>query len=218
MTTSTRHHDQDPGGSRTRLERKQRTRRAILDAALDVSADAGLAAVSLRQVAKEVGIVPTAFYRHFESIDALGLALVEESFASLREMLRDVRRAAAQLTDIIEASVGVLAEHVRSRPEHYRFLARERQGGSVVVRGAIGHEIELIQRELATDLARLQGADRWTFEDLQTAAHLIVSLMVLAVEDLLAAPSESAEAALRTRMATELRMFMIGANAWRSGA
>jgi AcrR family transcriptional regulator len=43
-------------------------------------------------VAKEVGIVPTAFYRHFESVEQLGLVLVDESFVSLRAMLRDVRR------------------------------------------------------------------------------------------------------------------------------
>ena len=50
-----------------------------------------LAALSLRQVAKQVGIVPTAFYRHFESIDELGLALVDESFSSLRDLLRAAR-------------------------------------------------------------------------------------------------------------------------------
>ena len=58
----------------SRSERKQRTRRAILDAALRLCEDSSLVALSLRQVAKEVGIVPTAFYRHFDSIEALGLA------------------------------------------------------------------------------------------------------------------------------------------------
>lgn len=66
---------------------------AILDATLQLCHDSNLVALSLRQVAKEVGIVPTAFYRHFDSIEDLGLALVEESFASLRELLRDVRRS-----------------------------------------------------------------------------------------------------------------------------
>ena len=49
----------------SRVKRKEKTRRAILDAALALSADSTLVALSLRQVAKEVGIVPTAFYRHF---------------------------------------------------------------------------------------------------------------------------------------------------------
>ena len=75
----------------TRVERKERTRRAILDAALELCEREPLAALSLRQVAKQVGIVPTAFYRHFESIDELGLALVDESFSSLRDLLKAAR-------------------------------------------------------------------------------------------------------------------------------
>ena len=65
----------------SRLERKERTRRAILDAALELCEDSSLVALSLRQVAGRVGIVPTGFYRHFESIESLGMALVDESFA-----------------------------------------------------------------------------------------------------------------------------------------
>ena len=42
----------------SRTEQKERTRRAILDAALTLAEDGGLAALSLRQVAKEIGIVP----------------------------------------------------------------------------------------------------------------------------------------------------------------
>ena len=45
--------------------------RAILDAALELCEDSSLVALSLRQVAKQVGIVPTGFYRHFESIEDL---------------------------------------------------------------------------------------------------------------------------------------------------
>ena len=72
--------------TQTRVERKERTRRAILDAALELCEDSSLVALSLRQVTKEVGIVPTGFYRHFDSIESLGLSLVDESFASLRAL------------------------------------------------------------------------------------------------------------------------------------
>ena len=56
----------------SRQEQKERTREAILNAALDLSRDHGFAQISLRQVAREAGIVPTAFYRHFRSkVDGL---------------------------------------------------------------------------------------------------------------------------------------------------
>src|SRR5690606_22108465 len=50
----------------SRAARKERTRQALLDAGLRLAADHTLAAVSLRHIAREVGIVPTAFYRHFD--------------------------------------------------------------------------------------------------------------------------------------------------------
>ena len=149
----------------SRTERKERTRRAILDAALELSDETSLVALSLRQVAKEVGIVPTAFYRHFESIESLGLALVDESFTSLRAMLRDVRQIdplSAGMTPfaaIVDQSVSILAAHVHQQREHFLFIARERAAGPPAVREAIRHEIELFERELATDLARLPVAD-----------------------------------------------------------
>jgi AcrR family transcriptional regulator len=202
---------------RTRLERKERTRRAILDAALRLSAQDGLGGISLRQVAKEVGVVPTAFYRHFASIDELGLALVEESFASLREMLRDVRKGRPAPNEIIERSVTVLAQHVRTQREHFGFIARERIGGAAVVRTAVQHQLELFERELATDLAQLARAPRWSSEDVHVLSHLIVTAMVATVEDLLRAEGRrSAEEAVVDRARKELRMVVVGALQWRS--
>ena len=199
----------------TRGERKERTRRAILDAALALSSEGTLAALSLRAVAKEVGIVPTAFYRHFESIDALGLALVDESFVSLRAMLRDVRRNGPALDDIIDGSLRVLVEHVHAQREHFRFIARERAAGPLVVREAIAHAIELFERELALDLARLPGTARWSSEDLQILSNLIVSSVVATAEVIIVSGPESEQAVVE-RARTQLRMVLIGALNWRS--
>lgn len=200
----------------TRGERKERTRRAILDAALRLSEDSTLAAVSLRQVAKEVGVVPTAFYRHFASVDELGLSLVEESFEHLRQMLREVRLGRTDATGVIASSVAILADHVRQRRAHFAFIVRERQGGSVVVRTAVRHELDLFERELATDLTRYPGVNE-TFrgDDLAVLANLVVGTVVTAVEDLLAATSTKAGDAVLTRLTAQLRLVTVGAMNWR---
>jgi AcrR family transcriptional regulator len=199
----------------SRVERKERTRRAILDAALDLSREGTLAAVSLRQVARQVGIVPTAFYRHFASIDELGLALVDESFASLRAMLRDVRRNGPDFRDVIDGSLDVLVEHVHAQRDHFHFIARERAAGPLVVREAIAHQIELFERELAMDLARLPGTDEWSSEDLQVLSGLIVTQVVATAEQILATRPD-AEAALVERARVQLRMVLVGALNWQS--
>jgi len=201
----------------SREERKERTRRAILDAALDLTRESSLVALSLRQVAKEVGIVPTAFYRHFESIESLGLALVDESFASLRAMLRAARRGdGASPTSIVDHSVEVLADHVHRHRDHFRFIARERAAGPPGVRAAIRHELELCERELATDLARLPGSEHWSSEDLRIFSALIVGSMVGTAEAILSAGRPEQERQVAATARTQLRMLLIGAAQWRS--
>ena len=199
----------------TRVERKERTRRAILDATLDLCADSSLVALSLRQVAKEVGIVPTAFYRHFDSIEDLGLALVEESFASLREMLRDVRRSDPTYQNIIDSSVKVLGEHVHSQHDHFAFIFRERVAGPQAVRAAIRHQVELVERELAADLARLTDPDYWSTEDLRVLSNMIVTSMVGTAEAILTSRPQ-AERTILEQARTQLRMLLVGALHWRS--
>ena len=198
----------------SRVERKERTRRAILDAALELSDESTLAAISLRQVAKQVGIVPTAFYRHFDSIEALGLALVEESFTSLRSMLRDVRRGAPAYGDIVDSSVEVLREHVADSPRHFAFIARERAAGPPSVRAEIRHQISLVERELATDLALLPGTEKWSGDDLRMVSGLIVTAMVATAEELIERPDEAEEICRIARR--RLLMVLIGALHWES--
>ncbi|MCH1866623.1 TetR family transcriptional regulator [Nocardioides sp. CFH 31398] len=203
-------------GSLSRVERKERTRRAILDTALDLSADTSLVAVSLRQVAKEVGIVPTAFYRHFASIEALGLELVDESFVSLRAVLRDVRRPEPSLKQLIDASVDVLAEHVEVRRAHFGFIARERVAGPPAVREAVRHQIELVERELATDIARIPGTEAWSSDDLRVLSKLMVTSMVATAEALILAGRPEVTTDIKDQARTQLRMVLVGALNWKS--
>ncbi len=208
--------------SETRGERKERTRRAILDAALRLCEHSSLVALSLRQVAKEVGIVPTAFYRHFDSIESLGLALVDESFVSLRAMLRDIRRGdpaggGPSLGSIVDRSVETLVEHVHQQRSHFLFIARERAAGPLSVREAIRHEIELCERELAADVARLPGTESWSAEDLRVVSNLIVTAMVATAEQIMVAVGRpGAEKRIVESARTQLRMVLVGALNWES--
>lgn len=203
---------EDSGQSRA--DRKERTRRAILGAALELTSETSLVGISLRQVAKEVGIVPTAFYRHFDSVESLGLALVDESFESLRTLLRSVWQRSSEFRDFIDDSLPVVAESVREHRDHYAFISRERLGGPPRVRDAIQHEIDLITRELATDVERMPGTDAFSSRDVHLLADLIVSFVVTTAERLIEEPTAERRIIDNTR--TQLRMLLVGALNWRS--
>src|SRR5689334_9997101 len=150
----------------SREERKEATRRAIVAASLRLLEDRSFSQLSLREVTREAGIVPAAFYRHFDSMEALGLVLIDESFRVLRDMLRGARAGKLDPRHVIESSAEILIGSVNERREHWRFISRERNSGISVLRYAIRTEIRLITSELAIDLARFPGLTDWSSEDL----------------------------------------------------
>lgn len=206
---------EDP--SLTRDERKAATRRAIIDAALRLLDDRSFSGLSLREVTREAGIVPAAFYRHFDSMEALGLVLIDESFRSLRDMLRTARAGDLDFNRVIESSVEILVASVTDRREHWRFIGRERSSGVSVLRYAIRTEIRLITSELATDLARFPGLNAWSTEDLNILASLIVNSMIIIAEALEDAADPAAVADIKRVAIKQLRMITVGVEGWRSG-
>lgn len=210
-----------PGRSRsrdtpTREERKEVTRRAIIAAALKLLEERSFSALSLREVTREAGIVPAAFYRHFESMEALGLVLIDESFRSLREMLRAARADKLDPNRIIESTVDILTAGVTQQHEHWRFIGRERSSGVTVLRYAIRTEIRLITSELATDLARFPGLNAWSTEDLNILASLFVNSMIIIAEAIEDAPDAAAVEEIKRTAVKQLRMIAVGIAGWRS--
>lgn len=203
---------------RHREEQKQRTRQALLDAALELSEHESFSSLSLREVTREAGIVPTAFYRHFADMDELGLSLVEESFGPLRQLLRQARGEQMVPSQMIDRSVAMLIAHVHDHRGQFRFVVRERSSGVAALRHAIRRELRVIVGELAVDLARLPQLDGWTSDDLRMLADLLVTAMVSIVESLLEIPAGRTEdeAELAALGRKQLRLIMLGTPAWRS--
>lgn len=200
----------------SREERKEATRRAIISAALTLLEERSFSALSLREVTRAAHIVPAAFYRHFESMDALGLVLIDESFGALRETLRDARTGGVDPNRIIESSIEVLINSVASRHEYWRFINRERFSGMTVLRYAIRTEIKLIGSELATDLARFPALSGWSTEDLNILAGLFVNAMTVTAEAIEEAPDEETLAEIKHVAVKQLRMIALAAGGWRS--
>lgn len=197
---------------------KERTRGALLDAALELSSEQGFAQTSLRQVAKRAGVVPAAFYRHFASMDELGLALVERCFGTLRTMIRDASRDPDVFLQIIDAAAEILVDAVKQNKADFAFVARERVGGSEVVRRAIGHELDLFVSELAVVLARLPNIENWSADDVQMVSRLFVRNMVANAEEVVEMPEgrPDLEDRIREGARRQMRLIVLGFKDWRS--
>ena len=72
-------------------------KRALLDAAERLAASSRcVTSLGLRELAREAGLNPNTFYRHFRDMEDLGLQLLRQSKSELRSALRALRRQAAR--------------------------------------------------------------------------------------------------------------------------
>jgi AcrR family transcriptional regulator len=201
-----------------RTGRAQLTRQALLEAALiRIEAGESFEQLSLRSLARAAGVVPTAFYRHFASLDDLGLALVDESFRTLRAMLRRAREGGPP-QHVIHASIEVLTSQVRAHRAHFAFITRAAYSAGGPLRHAVRAELRLLASELATDLASYPILREWTTEDLQMVANLLVNSMIMVVDAILDAPpnDERAHAEIAQTAEKQLRLIVLGMPAWRN--
>ena len=201
-----------------RDERKLQTRRALLDAALDLARQGGsLASISLREVARAAGVVPTAFYRHFRDMDELGLALVDEVCLRLRQVIREARVSAQGARDLaIQSSVRGFVAYVLANDRAFEFLVRERFGASQVVRRAVAREIDFFVGELAVDLRAVAPFSAMPSDDLEMIASLVVHTVLNLSADLLELPEEQRVRAqeLTAVAIKQLRLIFLGAGQW----
>lgn len=201
-----------------RGSRKQRTRDALLEAALRLMREGrSFTGLSLREVTREAGVVPTAFYRHFRGMDELGLALVEEGGVTLRRLLREARRTDVQFTDMIRGSVLIYKRYVEDNRLQFLFVAGERAGGSPLIREAIRREVTHFTNEMAQDLRGLNALPGLSTPTLQMICGLVVNCMLNAAIDILDLPPGQAqqEQELVDNFVRQLRVIFLGARQWK---
>lgn len=202
----------------SRIERKERTRQRLVDAALAlIGQGRSYTSLGLREITREAGVVPAAFYRHFRDLDELGLALVEMGGVTLRRLLREARRDGIPPTDMLRGSVLIYKRFVEERPLVFRFIAGERGGGSRAIRQAIRTEESHFASEMAQDLRALGTLPDLSSASLQMICGLVVTTMLNAASDILDLPpgQPRQEQELVGNFVRQLRLVFLGARHWR---
>lgn len=203
-----------------RQAQKQKTRQALLDAALVLLEEQSLSSLGLREVTRAVGVAPTAFYRHFRSTADLGVALVEEALGSLHPMIRTTVSTTGDREERVTRTIDLIARHVDGYPAHVRFIARERHGGVQPVREAIRDQLARFAQEVKDELAKDPVSEGWSEDDLLMLAHLYVDQMLSTASLFLEAlEGPEAERPERTRQvaqlaARQMRLIGLGRHHW----
>lgn len=202
----------------TRTERKDLTRSNLLQAALTLIGEGrSFTSLGIREIAREAGVAPNAFYRHFRSTDELGLALVEEVGITLRRLLREARQPNARQSDVLRQSVQVYHQYVLQNRLQFLFVSSERAGGSRILRMAIRNHVSHFTNEMAQDIRRLGLFPEMSTASLQLVCGLIATSMLAAAPEILDLPAEHPllEAEMTQRFVQQLQIILLGASGWK---
>jgi AcrR family transcriptional regulator len=139
--------------------------------------------VSIRAIAKAVGVTPPSIYLHFADKTALMYAVCEDRFTALDELME---QAAASATDALDAIRRRGEAYIRfglDNPEHYRILFMDRSApaeydeSSLRTTSAFGHLVGAVEEAMAS--GALAPADPFVVAvGLWATVHGITSLMI----------------------------------------
>lgn len=111
--------------SKTRAENRAEQTRAIRARARAQLADVGPAALSVRQIARDVGMVSSAVYRYFPSRDDLLTALIVEAYDELGDAVESADAGVRRRDDLAErflAACHAIRDWARANPHEYALL------------------------------------------------------------------------------------------------
>ncbi|MGF7453786.1 HTH-type transcriptional repressor FabR [Mannheimia massilioguelmaensis] len=192
-----------------RAIQKERTRRALIDAAFNqLTAEKSFSNLSLREVAREAGIAPTSFYRHFKDMDELGLTMVDEAGLILRQLMRQARKRIEKGGSVIVISVETFFEFISHSPNVFRLLLRESSGTSQAFRTAAAREIKHFVDELAEYLMMTNDYSQYVA---YVQAEGMVTIVFTAGANALDMSNKEREL-LTERVILQLRMLAKGAH------
>lgn len=178
----------------SRRERKELTRRRLVEAVLDIARREGLASVSTRRVAEAAGIQQPSFYGHFPSLDDCIRDATEEVAQRIRRVIRERRREIAlgipsdALREAYVATVDAFLEH-RELSEIFLRYRRDPSPMGQVLRASL----DTARRELIEDMRNL-GLSEQLVPHLDIHAEVIIASSLACVEGLLDGRFDSRDA------------------------
>ena len=154
------------------------TKEELFQAALHlIGPQKSIASLSLREVAREAGIAPNSFYRHFKDIDELAIELIDRSGLVLRQILHEARLKASKQSSIIRSSVEVFIEQLNVDEGNLSLLLREGYTGSTSYKQAVERQLIFFQQELKEDLITLERLNHSKLSHPEIVAEEITQLV-----------------------------------------
>src|SRR6188472_3164954 len=158
-------------------------REKLIAAALRLAASrSSVASLGLRELAREAGLNPNTFYRHFNNLEELSAAIVEDFGREIRLRRNLARQQAQDFPSFLAQSVPSYFEFAAEHPEAFIVGFRELSLGTDTSR-AVKRLMDELAEELvgiAGQFGALSGQDK--ARELEIAGFIVNGLFMLAIE------------------------------------
>ena len=161
-------------------------KRRLIEAALRLTASGrSFATLGLRELAREAGLNPNTFYRHFDTLDDLAREAVEWLSRRLRPMLRRERWLAAhdEPHSVPRRACAAFFAFALDNREAFLSALAEYHGTSPALRDAVRANLNEVSAEMADDVMQLSlvpGLARATVDEICT--QIVLQLFHLSHE------------------------------------
>ena len=201
-----------PAGRRATIARDE-----LLSAAMALLGPTrSVSTLSLREIAREAGIAPNSFYRHFHDPDELAVALIEASGTSLRKIFSEARLRAGREDSVVRTAVDVFMNQLHAPDGYLPLLMREGRVGSAAFRRVVEDQLRYFEEELQRDLVMIANHRGSPLQQPHLVARAITRL-VFTMGTLALEHDEAGQAEIKEQTITMIRMVIAGAQATSAG-
>lgn len=194
----------------TRGRKASISRDDIMAAALKlIGPHRSVSTLSLREVAREAGVAPNSFYRHFHDMDELAIALIDQAGRSLRKIIGEARHRASTERSVVRSSVEAFMEQLGADDNLLHILLREGTAGSDAFKQAVERELMFFEDELRTNLVRLAETNKTGLYEPALTAKAITRLVFAIGATAMDMPREK-HPEITEQLTIMVRMIVVG--------
>ncbi|MCL7942805.1 TetR family transcriptional regulator [Marinobacter sp. ATCH36] len=163
----------------------------LIQAALRlITQSRSLSSLGLRELAREAGLNPNTFYRHFRNLDEFGLQVLGYIAEDMKAGVRELRRMAESSEQASHDTVAFVYHYFLTNPAATTVAVRELHGPSALLRKALESQLEASAREMAEDIIDRQLVSAVAPETIHEISRMTIRYILFRSMDYIDKPGQ----------------------------
>ena len=165
----------------------------LIQAALRlITQSRSLTSLGLRELAREAGLNPNTFYRHFKNLDEFGLQVLGYIAEDMKAGVRELRRMAESSEQASHDTVTFVYHSFLANPAATTVAVRELHGPSALLRRAIEAQLDASAREMAEDIIERRLVSAVPTETIHEISRMTIRYILFRAMDYIEKPAQRA--------------------------